>query len=434
MKTNYILRCLGCGKTHQDDGMTLSCGCGNSAFLRAEYTTKQLTVKSPDHGLYRFADWLPISRILEGSNAPITYKSEAFGRKLGLSNLFITFNGYWPERMVTMTTGTFKECEAYSVCARIPENFDQTLVVASAGNTARAFSRVCSDNDIPLVVVVPEQNLNAMWFTRPVNRNVFLIAAGGTSDYFDAIKLAGMVIGMDGFTPEGGAKNVARRDGMGTTVLSAVSHIGRIPDYYFQAVGSGTGAIAAWEANERLIEDGNYGTNKMSLQVSQNSPFLLLHDSWKRGARELAPLDKDLTDRQIQETLAKVLSNRQPPYSPTGGLFDALLDTAGDTIAVNNEELLSAGMLFKQTECRDISPAAAVAAASLIKKVESKTIDPDATIMLNITGGGIETLKEEQELHFLKPNLIIPQEDIRNDKVDMILSTASKELRYGLVR
>lgn len=434
MKTDYILRCLGCGKTHQDDGMTLSCGCGNNAFLRAEYTNKQFIVKSADYGLYRFADWLPISRMLEGSNAPITYKSEAFGRKLGLSNLFITFNGYWPERMVTMTTGTFKECEAYSVCARIPENFDQTLVVASAGNTARAFSRVCSDNNIPLVVVVPEQNLNAMWFTRPVNRNVFLIAAGGRSDYFDAIKLAGMIIGMDGFTPEGGAKNVARRDGMGTTVLSAVSHIGRIPDYYFQAVGSGTGAIAAWEANDRLIEDGNYGTNKMSLQVSQNSPFLLLHDSWQRGTRELAPLDKELTDRQIQETLAKVLSNRQPPYSPTGGLFDALLDTAGDTIAVNNEELLSAGTLFQQTEGRDISPAAAVAAASLIKKVESKTIDPDATIMLNITGGGIETLKEEQELHFLNPNLVIPQEDIRNDKVDMILSTASKELKYGLVR
>ncbi|MFR4038353.1 MAG: hypothetical protein ACLTZT_11530 [Butyricimonas faecalis] len=37
-----------------------------------------------------------------------------------------------------------------------------------------------------------------------------------------------------GFSPGGGAKNVARRDGMGTTVLSAVEKIGRIPDYYFR--------------------------------------------------------------------------------------------------------------------------------------------------------------------------------------------------------
>ena len=55
--------------------------------------------------------------------------------------------------------------------------------------------------------------------------------------------------GMDGFMAEGGAKNVARRDGMATTMLSATTTIGQIPDYYFQAIGSGTGAIAAWEAN-----------------------------------------------------------------------------------------------------------------------------------------------------------------------------------------
>ena len=59
---------------------------------------------------------------------------------------------------------------------------------------------------------------------------------------------------------------------MACTVLSAVTTIGRIPDYYFQAVGSGTGAIAAWEANMRLIEDGRFGSNTMKLMVSQNAP------------------------------------------------------------------------------------------------------------------------------------------------------------------
>ena len=39
-------------------------------------------------------------------------------------------------------------------------------------------------------------------------------------------------------------------------------------DYYFQAVGSGTGAIAAWEANMRLIEDGRFGSNIMKLMES----------------------------------------------------------------------------------------------------------------------------------------------------------------------
>ena len=59
---------------------------------------------------------------------------------------------------------------------------------------------------------------------------------------------------------EGGAKNVARRDGMGTVMLDAAVTIGRMPDYYFQAIGSGTGGIAAWEAALRLRDDGRFGT------------------------------------------------------------------------------------------------------------------------------------------------------------------------------
>lgn len=91
-----------------------------------------------------------------------------------------------------------------------------------------------------------------------------------------------------------GPKNVARRDGMGTTVLSAVEKIGRIPDYYFQAVGSGTGAIAAWEANKRFVADGRFGSHLMKLMVSQNAPFSLMYDAWKAGSRALLPLDENV--------------------------------------------------------------------------------------------------------------------------------------------
>ena len=434
MKTDYVLQCLGCGNIVEDDGTVLSCSCGKPALMRAQYKNKQLQVKNADYGIYRFADWMPLSRMLEGSSAPITYKSEKLAKYLYLSNLYITFNGYWPERGINMTTGTFKECEAYSVCARLPENFEKTLVVASAGNTARAFTRVCSDNNIPLVVVVPEQNLDAMWFTRPVGGSVQLIAAGGRSDYFDAIKLSGIISQMDGFQPEGGAKNVGRRDGMATTALSAVTTIGHTPDFYFQAVGSGTGAIAAWEANLRLLEDGNYGNKKMQLMVSQNAPFLLIHDSWKRGTRELVSVEKEVADRQIEETVAKVLSNRMPPYPPIGGLYDALTDTGGDVLAADNGQALAAGIVFKDTEGIDISPAASIAVASLIKQVEDKSIDPDAEIMLNITGGGMELIRSSNELHYLEPDVIIPQEDIREDRIDKIKTVAARELDHGLVR
>ncbi len=401
--TDYVLQSMQTGNKFEDTDWLLDAPNEQKpCLIRAIYDKKQIEVKSNDLGLYKFADWLPIHKILKGSSAPVTYKSEGLAKYLGLNNLYITFSGYWPEKGANFRTCSFKETEAYAVCGRLAD-MGQTLVVASAGNTARAFARVCSDNNIPLLLCVPEDNLDALWFDEPIEDNVRLVATKSGSDYFDAIHLSNIVCELDGFVAEGGAKNVARRDGMACTVNSAVTTIGKIPDYYFQAVGSGTGAIAAWEANLRFIEDGRFGTNKMKLMVSQNIPFLPIYDAWKKDFRDMLPLNDDLARRQVEEIDAKVLSNRKPPYSIVGGLYDALKDTAGDVLKATNEEAKEAAQIFEQTEGNDIHPAAAIAVATLISSVKNNAIDKDACIMLNITGGGENHLRRDKEICFLKP-------------------------------
>ncbi|RLD42243.1 MAG: cysteate synthase [Bacteroidetes bacterium] len=405
----YILESIATGKRFEDKGWTLDAENEEKpSLIRAIYNKKQIEVGDLSEGLYRFEDWLPIHRRLEGSFAPITYKSEGFAKELGLSNLYITFSGYWPERGIKMKTCSFKETESYSVSARLDPNEKKVLVVASAGNTARAFAKVCSDNNIPLLLCVPKDNLNALWFDAPINDNVKLIVSESGGDYFDAIHLSNLASEMEEYFPEGGAKNVARRDGMATTTLSAVTHIGKIPEYYFQAVGSGTGAIAAWEANLRLIEDGRFGSNKMKLMISQNSPFTPIHDAWYADSRAILPMDDDTARKEVEEITAKVLSNRKPPYPVIGGLYDAMKDAGGEVLLATNEELEAAGDLFEKTEGNDIHPASAVAAATLINAVKNNTIDKDALIMLNITGGGEKRFKSEHKLYYLKPVLEFP--------------------------
>ena len=193
---------------------------------------------------------------------------------------------------------------------------------------------------------------------------------------------------------------------MATTMLSATTTIGRIPEYYFQAVGSGTGAIAAWEANLRLIADGNYGSNKMKLMVSQNAPFTPIYDAWKADSRAMLPLDDQLAREQVEEIDAKVLSNRKPPYPIPGGLYDAMKDAGGDVLLASNQQAAAAAKLFEQTEGIDIHPAASVAVATLINAVKHGTVGKDSLIMLNITGGGEGKFKSENELFYLKPELI----------------------------
>jgi cysteate synthase len=405
--TEYTLQSLVTGELFNDTGWMLDApNQSTPGLIRAVYKHKQINPKDTSFGIYRFADWLPVNRMLQGSSAPVTYKSSGLASLLGLKNLYITFSGYWPEKGVNMSTCSFKETEAYSVCGRMDPAQKKVLVVASAGNTARAFAKVCSDNKIPLLLCVPEDNLNALWFENPINDCVKLIASRTGSDYFDAIHLSNIACQCEGFIAEGGAKNVARRDGMGTTMLSAATYIGTIPDYYFQAIGSGTGAIAAWEANLRLIADGRFGNTMMKLVVSQNSPFVPIMNAWNANSRDMLPFDNETARQEVEIIDAKVLSNRKPPYPPIGGLFDALTETKGEVLAVTNEEARKAALLFLEHEGNDIHPAAAVAVASLIQSVNNGKVEPEAIVMLNITGGGEEKFKNGKTLHYLTPSVI----------------------------
>jgi cysteate synthase len=405
--TEYTLQSLVTGELFNDTGWMLDApNQSTPGLIRAVYKHKQINPKDTSFGIYRFADWLPVNRMLQGSSAPVTYKSSGLASLLGLKNLYITFSGYWPEKGVNMSTCSFKETEAYSVCGRMDPAQKKVLVVASAGNTARAFAKVCSDNKIPLLLCVPEDNLNALWFENALNDCVKLIASRTGSDYFDAIHLSNIACQCEGFIAEGGAKNVARRDGMGTTMLSAATYIGTIPDYYFQAIGSGTGAIAAWEANLRLIADGRFGNTMMKLVVSQNSPFVPIMNAWNANSRDMLPFDNETARQEVEIIDAKVLSNRKPPYPPIGGLFDALTETKGEVLAVTNEEARKAALLFLEHEGNDIHPAAAVAVASLIQSVNNGKVEPEAIVMLNITGGGEEKFKNGKTLHYLTPSVI----------------------------
>ena len=401
--TAYTLKCVATEREFEDTGWVLEDKeCEEPSLVRAIYAKKKLELKGDDYGFYTFCDWLPVRRMLKGSAAPVTYRSEGLAKHLGLKNLYITLNGYSPKHGANMTTCSFKETEAYSVCGRMGDE-KRVLVVASAGNTARAFAKVCSENNIPLLLSVPADNLSAMWFEKPINPCVKLIACEKGGDYFDAIYLSELALKSPHFYAEGGAKNVARRDGMATTVLSAATTIGRIPDYYFQAVGSGTGAIAAWEANMRLKEDGSYGQNTMKLMVSQNAPFVPMYDAWRADSRAMLPYDATKARRDAAIIDAKVLSNRKPPYPIKGGLYDALKATDGEILVATNAQARKAAKLFEELEGVDIHPAAAVATATLIKAVQEGKVEKDATIMLNITGAGEQAFKSSHDVFELKP-------------------------------
>ncbi len=415
---HYRLRCRGCDETFEDDGFVLECSTQHEepTLLVPEYRDKRFEPDMRAEGMFRYRKWLPGTRTLSGAGSSVTYKSERLNRLVGLSNLWVVFNGYWPEKGATLETTTFKELEAWSVLSRVPEQHEGVLVVASAGNTAAAFARTCSLNGIPCLIVIPEAGLSCLRFSDGIDSCVKIVSLTGFTDYCDAITLANRVSQIDGFFPEGGVKNVAKREGLGTPMLNAVETIGEIPRYYFQAIGSGAGGIAAYDAAKRLVEDGRFGDELPRLMLSQNLPFVPIYMSWKSRRRELVETDDDVGKTQIQQISAQVLSNRRPAYSVRGGVFDALTETQGDMLTADNLEAFHAKKLFEETEGIDIDPAGAVSFATLIKAARYEGIEREALVLLNVTGGGRHRQQQDKSLIAARPTLELDEKEIFLDE------------------
>ncbi|MDI6867832.1 cysteate synthase [Methanoculleus sp.] len=402
MRGKYLLRCPGCGRSFPDR-YTLDCPSGCDTLLRTVYAERRLTLRNLP-GIFRYKDWLPVEGHLRVDAGPVSYESVGLARELGLSHLTITFSGYWPERGAGMETCSFKELEAQPTVLRLREKGAGVIQVSSAGNTGRAFCQVSGLTGAPVVVVVPTAAAARLWTTVPAE-NVCLITVDG--DYSDSIAFGREVCSLPGIVPEGGVKNVARRDGMGTVMLDGALAAGRLPDYYFQAVGSGTGGIAAWEAAERLVADGRFGPRLPELHLSQNLPFVPMVRAWEAGRRAIVAEDMPDAEASIARVYADVLTNRHPPWGVRGGVSDALAASGGRMYAVANEDVRGAGRLFAETEEIDLDPAAAVAVASAARAVEEGLIDPEKRVLLNITGGGYQRAAEDLDREVVEPFLRI---------------------------
>ncbi len=419
----YQLYCPYC-KTNIEEQYTLDCP-NHSVLIRTVYNTKRFTIQNFP-GIWKYINWLPVETPLQIDSGPVTYKSEGLARELGLKSLFISFNGYWPERHANVKSCTFKEYEALMTFPRVIETGHKGVFVASAGNTARSFAYISQLTQIPVALFVPEGNIQAFWVPESNTEMIKLITLKKGNDYTDAGRVAARLKSelseTSGWVPEGGAKNVARRDGMSAVLYDCVNTIKKLPHYYFQAIGSGTGAISVWEAALRFLEDGRFGTNLPKLHLSQNFPYKPIVNAWDLKSREIIS-QRDLPNAKenIRHVLAKMLTNRSPPYSIPGGLFDALSDTNGFMSEITNAELQNAEKLFLDLEEIDIVPEAAVAVASLQKAIEQQTIDVSDTILLNVTGGGIERLREDIDFHSVTPVLNLDNADVPLDEIKEIL-------------
>ena len=416
--SHFSIQCRHCGK-HLESSFCAFCEHCKDSLLVTDYHDARFG-ESPAEGVWRF-NWLPVHEPKIRQAGPVVYRSQGLAAHFGLRDLHIAFNGYWPEKGALLETCTFKEFEAATVLQNARENTIEGLIVASAGNTARAFAHLSTVTGFPTVIVVPRMCLGEMWYL--ADRFAVPTLAVNDGDYADSIDVAKRIAMATGFPFEGGVKNIAKRDGLGIVMIEAVSKIGKLPDHYVQAVGSGTGAVGAWEMTERFRKDGRYGSRLPILHLGQNLPFAPMMNAWNKRSRVLSP--EDLRPELISQITTRVLSTRYPAYSVEGGVFDALTATKGHMYGVTNDAVYAGMELFQGTEGIDLVPASGVAVAVLKDAVQTGAIKKNETVLLNITGGGEARLKQDRKTYAVVPKFI--SKNITDKEIEELLCSVLKK-------
>ena len=388
---SYQLVCSACGKFYNDDGYRLQCdGEHEEAILRTRYRSEKFHVNDQVSGLARYASWLPLNSALPPqADKCAVYRSKALAREIGMENLWIAFSGYWPERGVRLETGTFKELEANVMMARLPLS-SPPIVIASVGNTAAALARASSQAKRPCVVVVPESGMERLRFAGKIDSCVKVVCIRQGS-YQDSIDFGRYLCERFGWIWTGGARNVATRDGLATVMLAAYEELGCLPEHYFQAVGSGAGAIAAWEASRRLQPTGDQIPTVNLCQNAEFSPILS-----EISGRSRRQCNVQENDAYYGHAYADELVNLHPLVRMKGGLDDALADSNGSVRTATAGEARKAQEMFAELEGIDIETGPAVAVACLRAAINDGSISPASTVLLNITGGGRRRLERDR--------------------------------------
>lgn len=390
-------RCAGCGELAPFEDHLVNCpSCGRGALLVSQYYSS-CDMRGPDDAFWSYRSWLPYENVLKICGPRIgCMMASALGAAIGISDLWVVFSGYSPRHGSTFVTGTFKECEAIGVLNRVREQTNRLLIVSSAGNAGRAFLELGARHNEPAVVVLPERAEPHITLSDLPDFAPLLILIRDAY-YPDAIRFVDRAINdfPEQLVREGGCYNVARRDSMAVPFLRAVRAMGRLPDRYVQAVGSGTGAIAAWESSQRLISFGLVPNQAMRLLLVQNSPFAPMVDAWINGKDNVASISEKEMREQLSQTYARVLSNATPPYGVRGGVRDALMASRGGMQAVSNEEIQAAqemaANLLEFVPCN----AASAALAGLIKAAKNGEVQRDEKVLLHLTGGGMSELERD---------------------------------------
>ncbi len=292
-------------------------------------------------------------------------------RYFNYRNIHFLISGYVPKYEAFCPSGSFKDyITSYSLLFLKKSE----LVVASAGNVARAFAYRASRLKKNITIFTPKYAIENLKIPILPYKGLKVFAVDGT--YEDVINIAKKFVNnfKSKYILEKGVKNRYRILGL-SRLFERIIKLLKF-EVYFQAVSGGVGPISLTYACKKL----NIKLPKLFL--SQNLPYAPLYTYIK---------ENKLPDKSLEPlTMAKVLTNSK---SDLKYLYYLLKISNGEILAVENKNLISIKRDWEKIFNVEIDFSVAVTLASVKQALERNLLKGEP-ILVHITGAGYSLIKK----------------------------------------
>lgn len=381
------LECVRCGRHYPADRPQSVCvqdgGClfarYDLAAVKKRWRREDLAARDGGvpRSMWRYRELLPGEEPVSlGEGWTPLLPARRLGAALGGQRLWLKDEGMNP-------TASFKARGLSCAVTMLRQFGVKQVAIPTAGNAGSALAAYAASAGIEAHIFapadVPKSNLAEY---RYYGAHVTLVQ-GLISDCGKRVQQA---VREKGWFDVSTMKEPYRVEGKKTMGLEVVEQLGwRVPEAIFYPTGGGVGLIGMWKAFEEMEQLGWIGAERPRMVAVQ--------------AAGCAPVARAFAAGQARaeawENAATVAAGLRVPKPYADDLIlDILRRSKGTAVAVSEEELRAAVGELARTEGVFAAPEAAATVAAARQLYRSGWLNPDDTVVLYLTGGGLKYLEE----------------------------------------
>ncbi|MSV34109.1 MAG: threonine synthase [Bryobacterales bacterium] len=382
------LECSLCSQRFPANQIHNLCSCGGALLVRYDWdgirkSWPRESLAQAESNLWRYWPALPVTRresiVSLGEGMTPLVRTPRLGAAAGARDLWVKDEGLNP-------TGSFKARGMTAAISMARELGIQKIAVPSAGNAASAAAAYAAAAGMEAHIFMPKDVPQANFIEcKALGAHVTLVD-GLISD---CAKIVMERKDQEGWFDVSTLKEPYRIEGKKTMGYELAEQMGwELPDAIFYPTGGGVGLIGMWKAFAELEKLGWAGSKRPKMIAVQAAGCQPIVRAFERGEQR----------SEFWQGASTVAAGLRVP-KPLGDvlILNALRESQGTAIAIDDHEIIDAGIEIAALEGMFIAPEGAACIPALRKLLASGFLKPWERIVIYNTGSGLKYLEAYAE-------------------------------------